>query len=166
MYDPDAHRYDCVLGDVPMMRKPRRPSMEFDWGDVTLYPIPAFKPITKEDIEAAEGMPALPPPVIPDPIVPDVRAPDHPLGPFPPLRESDDITPINSAAWRLRRLLILNDYGFTVEHHFYGPKDGSAGESFLSDEWLRSWYGEGVSLLGDRMGLPDYVWEALRDADE
>jgi hypothetical protein len=53
----------------------------------------------------------------------------------------------------LRRLLVLNSYGFTVEHHDDGPKPLDSGEAFLSDEWLEKWYGKDV--------LPDYVWEEL-----
>lgn len=58
----------------------------------------------------------------------------------------------------LRRLLILNDYGFTVEHHSDGPKPSEAGASFLSDEFLTSWYGKD--------SLPDYVWADLREVGD
>jgi hypothetical protein len=54
----------------------------------------------------------------------------------------------------LRRLLILNSYGFTVAQHDEGPKPLDSGEPFLSDEWIEKWYGKD--------GLPDYVWEELR----
>jgi len=40
----------------------------------------------------------------------------------------------------LRRLLVLNDYGYSIENTNL-DKDTSKYE-FLSDEWLEEWYGK------------------------
>jgi hypothetical protein len=64
------------------------------------------------------------------------------------------VSDADTAAWQLRRLLILNDYGYTVEHHGdEGPKDLD-GCPFLSDEWIERWYGKD--------GVYPSTWNALR----
>lgn len=39
----------------------------------------------------------------------------------------------------LRRLLVLNNYGYTIENTDLGEDDSE--HEFLSDEWLKWWYG-------------------------
>ena len=64
----------------------------------------------------------------------------------------------------LRRLLILNNYGFSIEST--DLDDGRSPHEFLSDEWLEWWYGkdwaEGYVL--DELNAVDLLMSARTPA--